>query len=302
MSPSRDLPRLHLIDGTYELFRAHFSKRPGHVDPKGRERKATVGIVSSLVTLLSDKDEDVTHLGVAFDNPIRSFRNDLFDGYKTEEGVDPELLAQFDAAEEAVRALGITVWSMDEFEADDAIGTAAVKYRSAFRQMRILSPDKDMGQCLDGQRVVQVDRVREKFIEEKTFEETRGFSPRSIPDFLALVGDTADGIPGLKGFGDKGAAKLLGEFKTLEKLPKDVAAWKATGVRGADTLFATFVEGREDAMLYKKLATLRVDVPLKETPSQLAFEGVPRKAFEKWADAIGASDSLRKRIPRWAEE
>src|SRR5919205_4330103 len=156
--------RLHLVDGTFELFRAHFSKRPGHVAPGGREAKATVGLAVSLLGLLHDAAEAVTHVAVAFDNPIRSFRNDLWPGYKTDEGVPPELLSQFDAAEAATRALGVTVWSMREFEADDALATGADRFRDAVEQVRILTPDKDLGQCLAGRRVVQVDRIRKRVI------------------------------------------------------------------------------------------------------------------------------------------
>src|SRR3954462_8935054 len=158
--------RLHLVDGTYELFRAHFSKRPDHATPEGVQGKATLGLVSSLLQLVADPKEHVTHLAVAFDNPIRSFRNQLFPGYKTEEGIEPELLAQFDTAEAAVRALGITVWSMDRWEADDALATAAARWRDQVEQVRILTPDKDLGQCLRGTRVVQVDRRREREIDE----------------------------------------------------------------------------------------------------------------------------------------
>src|SRR6185436_18793085 len=167
-------------------------KRPGHTTPDGREAKATAGLVSSLLALLHDESEAVTHLGIAFDNPIRSFRNDLFDGYKTDEGVPPELLAQFDEAEEAARALGLVVWRMDAWEADDAIATAAARFGGAFDQVRILSPDKDLGQCLRGREVVMVDRVREKEIDEAALREAKGIAPESVPDLLALTGDTAD--------------------------------------------------------------------------------------------------------------
>src|SRR6476659_8887858 len=166
--------RLHLVDGTYELFRAHFSKRPDHATPDGTNGKATLGLVSSLLQLVADPKERVTHLAVAFDNPIRSFRNQLFAGYKTEEGVEPELLAQFDGAEAAVRALGITVWSMDRWEADDALATAAARFSSEVEQVRILTPDKDLGQCVVGTRVVQVDRMRDKLYDEETIVAVRG--------------------------------------------------------------------------------------------------------------------------------
>jgi 5'-3' exonuclease len=191
--------RLHVVDGTYELYRAHYAPRPDHRAPAGWDAKATVGVVSSLLALLHDATEAVTHIAVAFDNPIRSFRNDLFAAYKSDEGVPPELHAQFDTVEEAVRAMGIVVWSMRDHEADDALATAAHRFAADVEQVRILTPDKDLGQCLRADRVVQVDRRQRKIIDEDTFRAIRGFGPRSMPDFLALTGDTADGIPGLAG-------------------------------------------------------------------------------------------------------
>src|SRR5271170_2273197 len=178
--------RLHLIDGTFEIFRAHFSKRPD------QPQKATRGLAASLLQLLTDSDEAVTHLAVAFDNPIRSFRNELFAGYKTEEGVDEALLEQFGPAEEATRACGITVWSMRDFEADDAMATGAARFSGSVAQVRILTPDKDLGQCVRGTQVVQVDRMRGKELDEAAVTALRGIPPTLIPDWLALVGDTAD--------------------------------------------------------------------------------------------------------------
>jgi len=169
--------RLHLVDGTYELYRAHFSPRPGHLDPSGADRKATVGLAASLLALLAETDEAVTHLAVAFDNPIRSFRNDLFADYKSDEGVPPELRAQFDPVEEAVRALGVTVWSMREHEADDALATGARRFAGEVSQVRIMSPDKDLAQCLRGDRVVQVDRRQRKVTDEAGFRAARGYGP-----------------------------------------------------------------------------------------------------------------------------
>jgi 5'-3' exonuclease len=278
--------RLHLVDGTFELFRAHFSKRPGHAAPDGREVKATVGLAASLLALLSDAGEAVTHVAVAFDNPIRSFRNELFPGYKTEEGVPPELLAQLDAAEEAVRALGVTVWSMDRFEADDALATGAARFRDAVEQVRLLTPDKDLGQCLSGRRVVQVDRLRNREIDEEALRERRGIRPESVPDWLALVGDDADGIPGLPGFGEKTAARLLAEHLHLEAIPSDPARWPA-GIRGAAQLARALERGREDAVLYRRLATLVPDVPLDESLDDLRWRGVPRGRFDRWCGELG---------------
>ncbi|WP_437952556.1 5'-3' exonuclease H3TH domain-containing protein [Sorangium sp. So ce296] len=289
--------RLHLIDGTYELFRAHFSKRPGHRAPGGWDAKATVGVVASLLALLRHADEEVTHLAVAFDNPIRSFRNDLFAGYKSDEGMDPALRAQFDPVEEAVRALGVVVWSMDAFEADDALATAAARFQGDVAQVRILSPDKDFGQCLSGDRVVQVDRRKERVIDEAAMRAARGVAPASIPDFLALTGDDADGIPGLAGIGERTAAALLGAYGHIERIPDDPAAWSVP-VRGADRVARALVEQREDALLYRTLATLRTDVPLAERLDDLRFRGVPRGRFEAWCDALDVR-TLKSRPTRW---
>ncbi len=295
--------RLHLVDGTFELFRAHFSKRPGHRAPSGLEAKATVGLAGSLLGLLRDEREAVTHVAVAFDNPIRSFRNDLWPGYKTEEGVAPELLAQLDAAEEATRALGVTVWSMREFEADDALATGAARFRDQVNQVRILTPDKDLGQCLSGRWVVQVDRLRGREIDEEALLARRGIRPESVPDWLALVGDDADGIPGLPGFGEKTASALLARHLHLEHVPADPARWPAS-IRGAAQLARALDTGREAALLYRRLATLVSDVPLPESLDDLRWRGVPRERFEKWCDALGARALLAApgtRRVRWAE-
>ena len=291
------MTRLHLVDGTYELFRAHFSKRPDHRAPGGWDAKATVGVAASMLALLAEPAEAVTHLAVAFDNPIRSFRNDLFDGYKSDEGVPPELRAQFDAVEEAVRALGIVVWSMREHEADDALATGARRFAGQVDQVRIMTPDKDLGQCLRGDRVVQVDRLRAKVTDEAAFRAARGFAPLSMPDFLALVGDTADGIPGLDGFGERSAAALLGAYPHLEQIPAAARAWPAT-VRGALRLAATLAAHREEALHYRTLATLIDTVPLAESLEDLRFRGVPRARFEAWCDALRVT-TLRGVPKRW---
>ena len=292
--------RLHLIDGTYELYRAHFAPRPGHVDPSGADRKATVGLVASLLALLSEPEEAVSHLAVAFDNPIRSFRNDLFPDYKSDEGVPPELRAQFDPVEEAVRAIGVTVWSMREHEADDGLASGARRFAGQVGQVRIMSPDKDLAQCLRDERVVQVDRRQRKVTDEATFRASRGFAPTSVPDFLALTGDTADGIPGLPGFGDKGAGLLVGAYEHLEAIPDDPLLWTVKP-RGAAQLAATLSARREEALFYRKLATLVDDVPLGESLDELRFRGVPRTRFAAWCDAVGAG-TLRATPRRWLEE
>jgi len=294
---------LHLVDGTFELFRAHFVKRPGHRAPDGQEVKATAGLAEGLLALLHDPAEAPTHLAVAFDNPIRSFRNQLFAGYKTEEGVDPELLAQFDLAEEAARALGLTVWSMKEHEADDALCTAAARFAAEVEQVRILTPDKDLSQCLRGARVVQVDRVRGRVIDQVALRERRGVEPESVPDLLALVGDDADGIPGLPGFGEKTAAALLAGGRHLEEIPHSPAGWPAA-IRGAERLAATLRERWDEALLYRRLATLSAEVPLPETLADLRWRGVPRDRFRAMCERLGAGRVLaaaeRRPGMRWA--
>ena len=261
--------RLHLVDGTYELFRAHYSKAPD------RPLKATKGMLQSILALVRDPSERVTHMAVAFDNPIRSFRNSLFAGYKTEAGVDRKLLAQFDGAERAVRNAGIVVWSMGKFEADDALATAAARFAPKVAQVRIFTPDKDLGQCIVGKKVVQVDRMREREYDEQALVARRGVRPASIPDWLALIGDDADGIPGLDGFGEKSASALLARFGRLEAIPEDARRWPR-GVRGADRLAGILKRDRAKALLYRTLTRLRRDVPLRETLNELRVKASTR--------------------------
>jgi 5'-3' exonuclease len=290
--------RLHLVDGTFELFRAHYSKRPDHRTPSGMPFKAVAGLVSSMMYLLRDPEEAVTHVAIAFDNPIRSFRNDLYDGYKTEEGVDPALLAQFDAAEEATRALGMVVLPMDRYECDDALATGAARFRDRVDQVRILTPDKDLGQCIVGDHVVLVDRIRKTVIDEAGLRERRGIVPESIPDFLALVGDAADGIPGIAGFGEKSAALILGRFIHLEAIPPDAAQWNVP-IRSADRLAATLRAHRDEALLYRKLATLVTDVPIAETFEELEYKGRTDR-FDAWSREAGLDFSSSLVTPRKA--
>lgn len=271
--------RLHVVDGTFELFRAQFAKRPDHTLKNGEDVKATVGVMSSLMALLQDTQEQVTHLAVAYDNPIVSFRNDLFDGYKTDEGVPPQLRAQFDLVEQATAALGITVWSMKDFEADDAMATAAARFADQVDEVRILSPDKDLGQCLRQGRVVTVDRIRNKLTDEAALFANRGLKPAQIPDWLALTGDSADGIPGLDGFGDKSVVALLQAFGRLEDIPPEPSKWPKE-IRGAARLSVVLKADREAAMLYRKLATLRTDAPITGTLESLEWKGVPRGPYE----------------------
>jgi 5'-3' exonuclease len=289
--------RLHLVDGTYELYRAHYSHRPDHRAPSGHDAKATVGVVESLFALLHDAEEAVTQLAVVFDNPIRSFRNDLFPQYKSDEGVPPELRSQFDAVEEAVRSIGVVVWSMRDYEADDGLASGARRFRDEVEQVRILTPDKDLGQCLSGDWVVQVDRRQKKVVNETVFRAERGFGPQSMPDFLALVGDTADGIPGLPGFGKKSASLLMGVYERLERIPADPLQWRVSP-RGSQQLAATLVDQRDNALLYRQLATLVDTVPIDESLEDLRFRGVPRTRFTAWCDELGVP-RLKTAPRRW---
>lgn len=279
--------RVHLVDGTFELYRAHFSPRPGRLAPDGRDVKATLGLVGQMLTLLADKKEAPTHLAVVFDNPIRSFRNDLFDGYKGDEGVPPVLREQFDLVEEAVRALGLAVWSMKDHEADDGLATGAAKLAPLAEQVRILSPDKDMMQCVQGAHVVTVDRIRNREFDEAAVRETWGVAPKQIPDLLALTGDDADGIPGVPGLGKKTAAALIAAFGSVEKIPADPAKWPKA-VRGAERLAASLAEARDVVPLYKTLATLVTDAPVDARPEAIAVGQVGGDAFDAFCTRLGA--------------
>lgn len=292
------LVRLHVVDGTYELFRAHYSERPDHRGPAGEPRKATVGLIASLLGMLNDPDERATHVSVAFDNPIRSFRNDLFAGYKTDEGMDPDLMAQMDVVEDAVRALGVAVHSMKEFEADDALATAAARFADQVDEVRLCTPDKDLGQCLRQGKVVQVDRRRRLVIDEAAFRLKRGFGPLGMPSFLALVGDAADGIPGIPGFGERSASIVLARYGDLDAIPMKASDWDVS-VRGKERLAETLAARRDDAQLYRRLATLATDAPFAETLDELRFVGVPRAKFLKWCDEMQVRD-LADRPTRWA--
>jgi len=299
VAASDDIPRhLHLVDGTYELFRAHYSKRPVRTSPDGRDVKATVGMVQSLLALLDDEVEDVSHLGVAFDRPIESWRNDRFDGYKSSAGMDPALLAQLEGAEEAVRALGLHVWSCDHHEADDALASAALRFVGQVAQVRILTPDKDLAQVVDGDRIVQVDRARQIVRDEAGVVERFGVPPAAIADLLAVVGDDADGIPGVPGIGAKSAAALLGRYGTLDAVPEDAEDWDVP-VRGAARLAGALADHRDQVALYRELTRLATDVELGVELDDLAVVGVPRQVFPAWCDEVGA-ERLRDRPPRWA--
>jgi 5'-3' exonuclease len=289
--------RLHLLDATYELFRAFFGGGPDRRDPDGTDVKGVLGIIESTLSLL--RQSDVTHLAAATDKVIRSFRNDLFEGYKTEEGMDPAILAQFPLAERALEALGVVVWAMEEFEADDALATAALRFSDDVERVVILTPDKDLAQCVVGDRVVMFDRRREVVIDEDGVWEKFGVGPESIPDYLGLVGDTADGIPGVPSWGAKSASTLLARYVHLDRIPADEADWDVK-VRGAARLAANLRDNLEEAGLYRHLATLRRDVPLQESLADLEWKGVPRERFLAFCDELGFTD-VRNRPHKWTD-
>lgn len=287
--------KIHLVDGTYELFRNHFGAPPKKA-PDGREVGATLGLLRSLLLLLSSPD--VTHVACAFDHVIESFRNDLFDGYKTGEGTDPELLAQFNLAEEAVSALGVTVWPMVEFEADDALASAVARFKGekAVEQVVICSPDKDLAQLVSGQHIVCWDRRRDIIIDEAGVVEKYGVSPPSIPDWLALVGDSADGIPGIPAWGAKSSASVLAHYKHIEHIPDDSETWDVK-VRGAARLAENLADQLEDALLYRELATLRQDVPLEEKLADLEWLGAHERLKELCREL--GDERIPERVSRW---
>jgi len=288
--------RLHLLDGTYELYRAYFGAPPRKA-PDGTEIGAVHGLLASTLRLL--QDDGVTHLGGAFDTVIRSFRNDLFPGYKTESGTPAELLAQFPHAEEGLEAIGVVVWRMEEYEADDAIASAAAGFADHVEQVVMLSPDKDLAQCVRGTGVVGYDRRRGAFIDEEGVWEKFGVAPESIPDYLALVGDSADNLPGLPGWGAKSSSLALAEYRHLESIPLESHLWKP-GVRGVERLVESLRRGIAEALVYRFLATLRRDVPIAEDLGDLEWKGVPRDRFGEFCDRWGFG-SLRQRPRRWVE-
>jgi 5'-3' exonuclease len=290
--------KIHLMDGTYELFRAYYSPGPGRLSPSGQEVGATQQLFRSMLKQL--REPDTTHMAVAFDTVIESFRNDLFEGYKTGEGIETALSDQFLLAEQAIRALGVAVWPMIEFEADDALATGAHLYSAdpTVEQVVLCSPDKDLAQCVSGSAIVCLDRRREKVLDEAGVVEKFGVSPRSIPDYLALVGDSADGIPGIPRWGAKGAAAVLSRYHRLEDIPDDPNAWDIK-VRGAKTLAHNLAERRADAMLYRRLAILRTDVPIAESAEDLRWQGARRAEVERLCRETGMRTAILDQIPAW---
>ena len=293
--------QLHLVDATFELFRAFYS-RPARRAPDGRPVNAVQGLVDSMLSLL--REPDVTHIAAATDYVIESWRNDVYPGYKSSAGVDRALLVQFRDAERALRALGMPVWAMVEDEADDAIAAAVDRFADdpAVDGVVICSVDKDLGQLVDGERIVLRDRMRRITYDEAGIREKFGVDPASIPDYLALVGDSSDGFPGLPGWGAKSAAAVLAKFGHLETIPASVLDWELD-IRNASRLAATLEQQRAEAYLYRRLATLNRDARIDDvTPNLEALEwhGVPRATFLAFCDELGF-DTVRERVHRWAD-
>ncbi|HUU35021.1 MAG TPA: 5'-3' exonuclease H3TH domain-containing protein [Vicinamibacterales bacterium] len=286
---------VHLVDGTYELFR-HFYAVPSARDASGQEVGAVRGVLNSLRSML---DGGATHVGVATDYVIESFRNHLWPDYKTGEGIDPVLWSQFRLLEEALEAMGVRVWPMVEFEADDALAAAAAKAALDPRvtQVLICSPDKDLAQCVRGSRVVQLDRLRRTTRDEAGVVAKFGVGPASIPDYLALVGDSSDGFPGLPGWGAKSAAAVLAAYRHVEAIPDDHRAWTVNVAR-AGTLAATLKRDRALALRFRELATLRTDVPVFDTVDELAFRGPgpEYRALRQRLDAAIRTDGADPRV------
>jgi 5'-3' exonuclease len=285
--------QVHLVDGTYELFRHYYGYAAGRGTPSGHA--ATRGVVTTVVSML---EEGATHVGVATDHVIESFRNDLWPGYKTGEQVPAELLGQFSLLEDALAALGVVVWPMTELEADDALASAAATAGADGRVERVLicTPDKDLAQCVVGERVVQVDRRRNTVIDEKGVVDKFGVLPESIPDWLALVGDSADGFPGIRGWGQRSASVVLAHYLHLESIPVRASEWDpalSRSVGRAERLASELSAGRELAALFKVLATLRLDPGLVGRVDELEWQG-PSRGFEDVAEAIGASNLLAR--------
>ena len=276
-------PRLYLLDATFELFRAYFAL-PSERAPDGHEIGAIRGLIASVLALL--RQPEVTHIAAATDHVIESFRNRLFAGYKSGDGVAADLLSQFPLAEEALRAIGVVVWPMVEFEADDALATGATRFAAAVRQVVILSPDKDLTQCVVGRRVVTHDRRRQTTYDEAAVRVKFGVPPSSIPDLLALVGDRADGIPGIPGWGAKSAAAILSAYGHIESIPANPEDWRIS-LRNCQQLAAGLRHQHSDAVLYKRLATLHTDVPLAERLHNLRWRGVPREPYRSFCARLG---------------
>ena len=287
--------KIHLVDGTYELFRAHFGAPPKK-SLSGQEVGATLGLIRSMMLLLNDPE--VTHVAVAFDHVIESFRNKMYAGYKSSAGVDPVILNQFPLAEAAVKALGLVTWPMVKFEADDAIAAAVAKFKKikSVEQVVICSVDKDLTQMVERDKVVCWDRRREIVLDEKGVIEKFGVSPESIPDFLALVGDSADGYPGIQGWGEKSTSTVLAKYKHIEEIPSDPNKL-GLGLGRATTLLENLKNNYKDALLFRELSTLREDVPLKEGLKDLEWKGaLPR--LKKLCQEL-RDERIPERVTKW---
>ncbi|MGA9799727.1 MAG: 5'-3' exonuclease H3TH domain-containing protein [Terriglobales bacterium] len=281
---------VYLIDGTYELFR-YFYAVPAAADLNGQEVGAVRGVLGSVLSMI---ERGATHVGVATDHVVESFRNDLYFGYKTSEGVDPQLLSQFPILEEALAAMGVLVWPMVYFEADDALASAAGKAAGDERVKKVFicTPDKDLGQCVVGARVVQLDRRREIVRDAAGVVAKFGVKPESIPDYLAAVGDSADGFPGIAGWGAKAAALVLSQYPHFEDIPKDWQKWHSS-IRRARPLSESLFKSWDDALLFRTLATLRLDVPVFDTVDDLRWQG-PRPEFEEFCARTKSPELLRR--------
>jgi 5'-3' exonuclease len=293
--------QVHLVDATYELFRAHYAPRPPVIGREGRILSGVSGLCDQILYLL--REEGATHVGCATDRVIESFRNDLFPGYKSSVGMEPALLAQFPIAEEAIEALGVVLWPEVEFEADDAIGAAAARFAAdpEVERVVICTPDKDMAQCVIGDRVVLRDRRRQITYDGDGVLEKWGVEPASIADWLALVGDSSDGYPGLPGWGAKSAAAVLRAYGSIDDVPSKASDWQVPGLSGAVRLAAVLAEQREAAELYRTLARLRLDTPIpQQRAAELEWQGAPRATWESFCDRWGL-DRLRARPHRWAD-
>ncbi len=281
---------VHLVDGTYELFRQFFG-RPGHRNAEGREVGATRAVLRDMLAML---DDGATHIGVATDSVIQSFRNDLYDGYKTGEGMDPEIVQQFPLLDDGLRALGLVTYGMVAYEADDAMGAAAAMAAADPEVDRVLicTPDKDMAQCVRQGKVLLFDRRKDKLYDVEDVVEKFGVRPESIPDYLGLVGDTADGFPGLPGWGAKSSSRVLARYGHLEQIPLSAGQWDIT-VRGGAKLAQTLASHLDDAFLFRKIATLALDAPVSKSVAELRWRG-PTTELSTFAADLDAPDLVTK--------
>ncbi len=290
--------KIHLLDGTYELFRSHFSQPP-RTAPDGMPVAAVRGLIQSVLSLL--KHGEVSHVGVAFDSEVKSFRNNIFPEYKDGSETPPELAVQFALAERAIGSLGITCWPVTEFEADDLLGSAAIHYSKDSRvtQVVICSPDKDLSQVVRGAEIVCLDRRKRLVLDEDGVIDKFGVGPSSIPDYLGLMGDSSDGIPGIPKWGAKSSSIILARYDSIECIPRDYRLWDVN-VRGATGLSSSLECHREEADLYKMLATLRLDLCIPQSVNELEWLGADRELFPALCNDLGMPNLLQQ-VHKWAE-